>query len=82
MHTYTLRVVVVFILDEEDEKDEGRKRGVKRDISPIHFPKSGSPTESVGKENISSGVIYICISVTGKMTCGHIMPVSMVACLI
>ncbi|KAK2181853.1 hypothetical protein NP493_377g02045 [Ridgeia piscesae] len=34
--------------DEEDEKDEGRKRGVKRDISPIHFPKSGSPTESVG----------------------------------
>ena len=51
--------VVVLTEDDDDDKDEGRKRGVKRDISPIHFPKSGTPSGSVGKENLYSVMLSI-----------------------
>ena len=40
------------IEDDEDEKDDERKNGSKRDISPIHFPKSQSPARSVGKSHL------------------------------
>ena len=42
----------LLIEDDEDEKDDERKNGSKRDISPIHFPKSQSPAGSVGKSHL------------------------------
>ena len=49
--TTKLTISGLLIEDDDDEKDDERKQDLKRDISPIHFPKSGSPVGSVGKSH-------------------------------